>query len=134
MVSACRGGACTCDSSTSKSRSRPNGIAPFDDCSLRAFMSRSISSGDTVVLSAASAYPERAEEELPWHDRATEALVARLWRPLSARLRDPAKALEPIVPLRVPFANEYSGEPEEELRGAIRLRRAALQRRGFVPE
>src|SRR4029453_11941097 len=116
MVSRFTAGACTCDSSTSKSRSRPNGIAPFDDCSLRAFMSRSISSGDTVVLSAASASPERAEEELPWHDRAAEALVARLWRPLSARLRDPAKELERIIPLTAPFANDYRNATDDQLR------------------
>jgi preprotein translocase subunit SecA len=97
-------------------------------------MSRSIGLSDTVVLSAASAYPERAEEELPWHDRAAEALVARLWRPLSARVRDPARELERIVPLTSPFANDYSSATDDQLREAVRPLRAALRRRGFVPE
>ena len=97
-------------------------------------MSRAIHLGDTTTLSSASAYAERSEEQLPWYDQVADTLVARLWRPLAWRLRDPASDLERIIPLTTAFNDAHRNASDDELRAAVRPLRAALRRRGFVPE
>ena len=83
---------------------------------------------------AGSAYAERAEEQERWHDRAAGWLLSRIVRPVLDRAVDPAARLRRVVGLAELNGNVLGQADDAELRErALRLR-AALRRRGFVPE
>lgn len=90
--------------------------------------------GDSVVLSAASIYPERAEAELPWHDRLAETLYGRLWLPIMGSAGGHVRELKEIVSLTTVHANECSNASDDELLVSVRTVRATLRRKGFAPD
>lgn len=90
--------------------------------------------GDSLVLSAASVYPERAEEKTPWHDRLAETLYGRLWLPMIGSVGGPIRGLKDIVSLTAKYASECSNASDDQLVASVRTVRAALRRIGFAPK
>ncbi|HTN94724.1 MAG TPA: preprotein translocase subunit SecA [Gallionella sp.] len=85
-------------------------------------------------LSAARPYPERAEDQLGWHDRTAEFLFAAMIAPLSDRLRNSRRRLRRIVELTDRHERYFQSVPDEELVGRAKRMRSLLRREGFAPE
>jgi len=94
-------------------------------------MSRHALDAEAGTISATSAYLERSEQKAPWHDRAADALVSRLWRPIAGRLRNPAAQLERIVTLAAAHEADYRAMSDGELQAHVKPLKAALRRHGF---
>lgn len=85
-------------------------------------------------FSAARPYPERAEEQLGWHDRAAEFLFAAMIAPVSDRLRNSRYRLQKIVELTDRHERYFQAAPDEDLVRRAQGMRARLRRDGFAPE
>lgn len=88
----------------------------------------------SIDLSVARPYPERAEEQLGWHDRTAEFLFAALIAPLSDRLRNSKRRLQHIVELTNRHERNFQSALDEDLVGRAQGMRARLRRDGFTPE
>ena len=95
-------------------------------------MSRTLTLGREVELAATRPYSERAEVEDAWHDRTAEWLLATVVRPLRARITNPARRLEQILPLVEAHAETLRGASDQGLRTRARGMRARLRRHGFT--
>lgn len=88
----------------------------------------------SIDLSVSRPYPERAEEQLRWHDRTAEFLFAAIIAPLSDRLRNSKQRLRHIVELTDRHERYFQSVPDEELVRRAHGMRALLRRDGFAPE
>ncbi len=87
-----------------------------------------------VACSPFSAYLERQDEDPPWHDRAADWLVGRLWRPLWARVRDPAHMARRMLALAAQHEAAYRMATDADLQAGAMALKASLRRRGLEPE
>jgi preprotein translocase subunit SecA len=79
-------------------------------------------------------YPERAEHDPGLHDQIAQYLVNNLIKPARGWLRDPARALHPVVEQAAMHEGMLQVASDDELRQEAHGLRAALRRQGFVPE
>ena len=87
---------------------------------------------EAADLSARAAYPERREPVPPWHDRAAQALYARVLQPLARRLRSPAHALAGVLPRVQAHAGALAAADAAALAARIAALRLRLRREGLV--
>lgn len=97
-------------------------------------MTRADILADAADLSATRPYPERAEEQSGWHDRAAEFLFAAMIAPVSDRLRNSRYRLQKIVELTDRHERYFQAAPDEDLARHAQGMRARLRRDGFAPE
>ncbi|MDA7088973.1 hypothetical protein PH586_21570 [Pseudomonas sp. SA3-5] len=96
-------------------------------------MSRADILADSVELSAARPYPERAEAQPRWHDRVADFLFATLIAPVSDRLRHSSAWLRKIVALTDVHDQGFRACTDEALQLHAQQMRARLRRAGFSP-
>jgi preprotein translocase subunit SecA len=89
---------------------------------------------DRSELAMSRPYPERAEHDPGLHDRIAQYLVNNLVKPARGWLRDPARALSPIIEQTAMHERVLQIASDDELRQEARGLRAALRRQGFGPE
>src|SRR4030067_654212 len=128
-----------CVSAMRWSRSRCSGIAVSVcfSCPVSAYrttMTRANILADAADFSAARPYPERAEEQSGWHDRAAEFLFAAMIAPVSDRLRNSRYRLQKIVELTDRHERYFQAALDEDLVRRAQGMRARLRRDGFAPE
>ena len=97
-------------------------------------MTRANILADAADFSAARPYPERAEEQSGWHDRAAEFLFAAMIAPVSDRLRNSRYRLQKIVELTDRHERYFQAALDEDLVRRAQGMRARLRRDGFAPE
>lgn len=97
-------------------------------------MTRADILADAADFSATRPYPERAEEQSGWHDRAAEFLFAAMIAPVSDRLRNSRYRLQKIVELTDRHERYFQAAPDEDLARHAQGMRARLRRDGFAPE
>jgi len=97
-------------------------------------MTRANILADAADFSATRPYPERAEEQSGWHDRAAEFLFAAMIAPVSDRLRNSRYRLQKIVELTDRHERYFQAAPDEDLARHAQGMRARLRRDGFAPE
>lgn len=88
----------------------------------------------SIDISVARPYPERAEEQLGWHDRTAEFLFAAMVAPLSDRLRNSKRRLQHIVELTDRHERFFQSALDDDLVQCAQGMRARLRRDGFTPE
>jgi len=84
-------------------------------------------------LAVGRPYPERADREPAVHDRVAEFLAKGLIQRPFRRLRDPVRALMPIVEYAAAHENALRILSDEELRLQASAIRAKLRNSGFTP-
>lgn len=89
---------------------------------------------DAADFAAARPYPERAEEDLGWHDRTAEFLFAALIAPVSDRLRNTRHRQQKIVDLTDKHERYFQSALDEDLVRRARGMRGRLRRDGFTQE
>ena len=97
-------------------------------------MTRANILADAADFSATRPYPERAEEQSGWHDRAAEFLFAAMIAPVSDRLRNSRYSLQKIVELTDRHERYFQAALDEDLVRRAQGMRARLRRDGFAPE
>ena len=95
-------------------------------------MSRIAILTDPDALAPGRPYFERSEKEPPWYDRTAEFLLARVVRPVHATLRDPARALRPIVAATDRHEAAMRALSDDALRTLALGMRGRLRRAGFT--
>ena len=88
----------------------------------------------SIDLSVSRPYPERAEEQLGWHDRTAEFLFAAMIAPFSDRIRNSKHRLHRIVELTNKHARYLQSVMDDELVRRAQGMRSRLRRDGFTPE
>jgi len=94
-------------------------------------MSRTLGLSPSADLAAARPYPERAEQEPAWHDRAAEFLQTRALRLVPRRLHRAGNALAGIIDLTDRHDTELRSLTDAALTARVRGIRARLRREGF---
>src|SRR5215470_14532609 len=97
-------------------------------------MSRNSMQLDRSELAMSRPYPERAEHDPGLHDRIARYLLNNLVKPAQGWLRDPTRALRPIVEQAAVHDRVLRIASDDELLQEARGLRATLRRQGFVPE
>ena len=88
----------------------------------------------SIDLSVSRPYPERAEEQLAWHDLTAEFLFAAMIAPINDRLRNSKRRLQHIVELTNRHERNFQSALDEDLVRRAQGMRARLRRDGFTPE
>ena len=88
----------------------------------------------SIDLSVSRPYPERAEEQLGWHDRTAEFLFAAMIAPFSDRIRNSKHRLHRIVELTNKHERYLQSVMDDELVRRAQGMRSRLRRDGFTPE
>jgi preprotein translocase subunit SecA len=83
-------------------------------------------------LATGRPYAERADLRLGLHDQAAELLLANVVRPLRRLVRDPARALHPIVGATLRHSAALHGKSDAALVANASAIRARLRRQGFT--
>jgi len=96
-------------------------------------MSKSVMELDHRDLAVGRPYPERADREPAVHDRVAEYLAKGLIQRPFRRLRDPVRALMPIVEYAAAHESALRMLSDEELRLQASAIRAKLRNSGFAP-
>jgi preprotein translocase subunit SecA len=97
-------------------------------------MSSRLHWAEGVACSPFSAYLERQDEDLPWHDQAADLLYDRIWRPLWARARDPAHKLRGMLTMAAQHDASYRSASDTELQACAGTLKATLRRNGLKDE
>ena len=95
-------------------------------------MSKSVMELDHRDLAVGRPYPERADREPAVHDRVAEFLAKGLIQRPFRRLRDPVRALMPIVEYAAAHENALRILSDEELRLQASAIRTKLRNTGFA--
>jgi preprotein translocase subunit SecA len=95
-------------------------------------MSRANILADADEISDSRPYPERAEHQSGWHDRAAEFLFAALIAPINDRLRNSNYRLQKIVALTDLHDKRFRLVTDEELRKCAQKMRGRLRSSGFT--
>jgi len=96
-------------------------------------MSRSLVFPDVNALASARPYPEREEEEAPWHDRAAEFLMAQARRALPAPWKTSARTLERMINGVEQAERALRLQSDAQLLDAARQLRRRIRREGLGP-
>lgn len=96
-------------------------------------MTRANILSDVADFAASRPYPERAEEQSGWHDRAAEFLFAAMIAPVNDRLRNSRHRLQKIVDLTDKHERYFHSALDEDLVRRARGMRGRLRRDGFAP-
>ncbi|MBR0975312.1 MULTISPECIES: preprotein translocase subunit SecA [Bradyrhizobium] len=96
-------------------------------------MSKSVMELDHRELAVGRPYPERADREPAVHDRVAEYLAKDLIQRAFRGLRDPVRALTPIVEHAAAHESALRIMSDEELRLQVPIIRAKLRNSGFTP-